>query len=260
MMDDPPRLRSNSGSVEALLLQSSRNGEPPPDVEEEVWRRVQLITAAGTAVGAAGLAAQTAAAGSNMVKGALWLSVLKWTAVVAVVVPTAGVVGHWAIRREAAPAASSAGVTTASGVPRALDVGRVPPESSSVPDVVPADIPAATLAPDAPTPEIPAPRIHPASGTVPAQDAPSALRKESLSLGAARAQFAAGNPRSALDSVARLGVEFPHGRLLQEREMLAIDCLAALGDSAGARTRARAFLDRFPASPYLAHVRQILAR
>jgi hypothetical protein len=42
--------------------------------------------------------------------------------------------------------------------------------------------------------------------------------------------------------------------------MLAIDCLAALGDSAGARTRATAFLDRFPASPYLAHVRQILAR
>jgi hypothetical protein len=37
-----------------------------------------------------------------------------------------------------------------------------------------------------------------------------------------------------------------------------MDCLAALGDGEGARTRARAFLDRFPMSPYLAHVRQLV--
>ena len=55
-------------------------------------------------------------------------------------------------------------------------------------------------------------------------------------------------------------MEFPHGRLVQEREVLAIDCLAALGEGEAARARAAAFLARFPVSPYAAHVRPFAER
>jgi hypothetical protein len=256
---DPPRLRSNVGSLEALLLRSSRSGEPPPEVEDEVWRRVQAVTAAGAALGATGLAVQTAATGSKLAKGALWLSMLKWTAVVAVAMPAAGVAAgmasRWAVRREAT---STAGLARGLAAARPLVAASALPAPDSLPDS--ADIPAPVLAAEPPRSGVVAPRARVASVASTAQDAPSALRKESLSLGSARGKFAAGDPRGALDEVARLGVEFPHGRLVQEREVLAIDCLAALGDGEAARTRAAAFLARFPVSPYAAHVRPFAER
>jgi hypothetical protein len=79
-------------------------------------------------------------------------------------------------------------------------------------------------------------------------------------LRAAQERYAGGDPRGALDDVGRLSAQFPLGWLVQEREVLAMDCLAALGDRVGARARAQTFLDRFPQSPYLAHVRQFVER
>jgi hypothetical protein len=254
MMADPPRLRSDSESLEALLLRSSRSCEPPPLAEDEVWRRVQVMTAAGAAVGATGLAVQTASAGSvgsKIAAGGLWLSVMKWTAVVAVALPATGEGARWALHRGAGPAAVSKTAT-----PQPLVIAGGPQEQGVAPDSVQAT-PAAVVVRTAPKPAA-SPRAHSASAAESiTQDGPSALRKESLSLGAARAKFAAGDARGALDEIARLGAEFPHGRLVQEREVLAMDCLAALGDTESARTRAVAFLGRFPASPYLAHVRQL---
>jgi outer membrane protein assembly factor BamD (BamD/ComL family) len=86
----------------------------------------------------------------------------------------------------------------------------------------------------------------------------SALTVESDMLAAARARLAAGDPRGALTEIARLGSQFPHGRLLQEREVVAIDSLEALGDNEMARARSTAFLKQFPVSPYAAHLRRIL--
>jgi hypothetical protein len=86
----------------------------------------------------------------------------------------------------------------------------------------------------------------------------SALRAESEQLGVARSHLAAGDYRGALDEVRRLQGRFPRGRLLQEREVVAIDALAGMGDHAGARERAQAFMKRFPASPYSAHVLHIV--
>jgi len=252
-MADPPRLSSNAGSLEALLLRSSRSGEPPATAEEDVWRRIQVATAAGAAAGATGLAVQTAATGSKLVKGALWLSVLKWTAVVAVGVPAAGMAAHWAVRGDA----RSTAITKAAVAPRPLVVTPLAPAAAADSAEAPAPAPAFVPEPARPAAQ---PRGRVTTGATMPTDAPSALRKESLSLGAARAKFAAGDPHGALDEVARLGVAFPHGRLVQEREILAMDCLAALGDGEGARARARAFLDRFPESPYIAHVRQLVER
>jgi outer membrane protein assembly factor BamD (BamD/ComL family) len=86
----------------------------------------------------------------------------------------------------------------------------------------------------------------------------SALLAESALLGDARAKLAAENSRGALDDVARLENRFPHGRLVQEREVVAIDAHAGLGNRAALRARAQAFLERFPQSPYASHVRQSL--
>ncbi len=86
----------------------------------------------------------------------------------------------------------------------------------------------------------------------------SALTVEGDMLAAARARLAGGDPRGALAEIARLSSQVPHGRLLQEREVVAIDSLEALGDNEGARARSTAFLRQFPASPYAAHMRRIL--
>jgi hypothetical protein len=257
MMGDPPRLRSASGSLEALLLRSSRTLEPPPSAEEEVWGKLQVMTAAGAAATAAGLAAPTAA-GSKIVAKALWLSALKWGAVLAVAVPAAGVATHYALHRPAA------GVAVA---PAPVPIVSLLPNLAGGPLQAPAPEAAESVA----APAVVAPLVAPAvnadtplaqrvRGIPGRREASSALKKEGLSLGAARAKFAQGDARGALEDASRLGAEFPHGRLVQEREVLAIDCLAALGDTEAERSRAHAFLARFPASPYVAHVRQLLER
>ncbi len=221
-----------------------------------MWRRVQVMTAAGAALGATALGAQGASAGSTIAARAVWSSVLKWTAVIAVGAPSVGLTAHWAIHRDAGSASVAAKTAVA---PPSLAIA--PSLEASSADAPPAGTPA-DVHPGTPRPAAALPQ-HPhgvPGGRASVQEAPSALKRESLSLAAARAKYASGNPRDALDDVARLGIEFPHGRLVQEREVLAMDCLEAVGDSDGAHARARAFLDHFPASPYLAHVRQVAER
>jgi hypothetical protein len=259
-MADPPRLRSDSGSLEALLLGSARSCEPPALAEQEVWRRIQVIGATGAAVGAAGLAAQSASAGSKWVAGAVWSSILKWTAIVAVGVPAAGLPARWALQRMARPAAAVA-VAKPAIAPRPVATEGVPPVDDSPAHGNQTGTPSPVdLGPQRPAAAWPRHVGGAASGGSTVREVPSDLRRESLSLAAARAKYASGNPRDALDDVARLGVEFPHGVLVQEREVLAIDSLTALGDTDGARLRAQMFLDRFPMSPYLAHVRHLTGR
>ena len=220
-----------------------------------MWRRVQVMTAAGAALGATALGAHGASAGSTIAARAVWSSLLKWTAVIAVGAPSVGLTAHWALHRDAGSASVAAKTAVA---PPPLAIDSVPPREASPADAPPAVTPA-DVDPGTPRPAAALPR-HPhgvPGGGARAQEAPSALKRESLSLAAARAKYASGNPRDALDDVARLGIEFPHGRLVQEREVLAMDCLEAVGDGDGAHARARAFLDHFPASPYLAHVRQV---
>jgi hypothetical protein len=221
-----------------------------------VWGKLQVMTAAGaaaTAATAAGLAGPTAVS-SKLVAKALWLSALKWGAVLAIAVPAVGVATHYALHRRA-PAVA---VTPAPIVSLRTSVADGPSQPSeatepAAPQALVAPLVAPAVGADTPLPQ----RVH---GTPGRHDGSSALREEGLSLGAARAKFAQGDARGALEDVSRLGAEFPRGRLVQEREVLAIDCLAALGDVEAERSRAHAFLARFPASPYVAHVRQLLER
>jgi hypothetical protein len=53
---------------------------------------------------------------------------------------------------------------------------------------------------------------------------------------------------------------FPHGMLSQERETIAIESLARLGNRTAAQQRADRFLNTFPTSPYAARIRAAVAR
>jgi hypothetical protein len=90
-------------------------------------------------------------------------------------------------------------------------------------------------------------------------DRASQLRVESGELRAARSKLAAGDFQGALADTARLSAQFPHGVLSQEREVVAIDALTGLGEGAAARSRAQAFLARYPDSPYAARLRRLVA-
>jgi len=245
---DPPRLRSEAGTLEGRLLRSAPSFEPAPGAQEELWRRVQVATAVGVAAGAAGVATHTAAAAAPEVAGkAIWLTLLKWGAVVAVGVPAAG-------------AATQAVLARMQAKPHQVVEAGPPPVARSAPVTVPsepASAPPSVPASDAPS--IPAHASHPPRHAPPsAAEARSALRAEGVLLTSARTKLATGAYRGALEDVARLGAQFPEGRLVQEREVVAIDALAGLGDRAAMRARSLAFLERYPQSPYAAHVRQLL--
>jgi hypothetical protein len=251
---DPPRLRLKSGSWEARLLRASPSLEPPAHAQEEVWRRLKGLAAVGAATGAVGLGAHSAAAAGNVAGKAMWAWALPWAAgaVLAVGVPAVGVTTYWAVHRQAHRA--NVTVTAAPAAPaRGEEVAEGPaPEPEVAQTAAPVPVAEAPVR-EAPTRE--APRSKTASRT-----ASSALKAESLLLAAARAKFAAGDASGALDDVGRLGAQFPHGKLVQEREVVAIDCLAALGDRAAMRARALAFRERYPNSPYTSHVRQVLGQ
>jgi hypothetical protein len=89
--------------------------------------------------------------------------------------------------------------------------------------------------------------------------APEPARPSELSL-IQRAEAARGRPAEALavlDTHQRL---YPQGNLAQEREVLAIELLLKVGQSAQARSRAAQFQERYPSSAHLPRVRALLAR
>jgi outer membrane protein assembly factor BamD (BamD/ComL family) len=64
----------------------------------------------------------------------------------------------------------------------------------------------------------------------------------------ARRHLRDGRPRAALALLTRHQRRWPHGALEQEREVLAVEALAASGDDRAARDRATLFLRRHPGS------------
>jgi hypothetical protein len=67
------------------------------------------------------------------------------------------------------------------------------------------------------------------------------------------------DPATALSLAERHAAKFPSGQLVEEREVLAIEALAALGRADDATARAESFLGRNPHTPYRARVARALA-
>ena len=82
------------------------------------------------------------------------------------------------------------------------------------------------------------------------------LESESRRVARAHALLRAGDAGAALALLDALARDEPNGLLVQEREALVVEALAALGRHDAARARADAFLARFPRSPHTAAVRR----
>jgi len=103
------------------------------------------------------------------------------------------------------------------------------------------------------------PRRSPPRRALPAPRAASdtdALLREAELLEKARMGVAR-DPAGALRALEDHRASFPGGQLTAEREYLAIDALARLGRHAEARARAKAFVARFPSSPFAERARRI---
>jgi hypothetical protein len=107
----------------------------------------------------------------------------------------------------------------------------------------------ATVPPPTPSPAVAPPR--------PVAARPAPVETEIALLLRARRALAAGDAARALAVLERHRRRWPAGELLQEREVLTIQALAAAGSRAEARQRADAFLARFPSSTLAVTVRQL---
>ncbi|WP_437279569.1 tetratricopeptide repeat protein [Sorangium sp. So ce375] len=246
-MGDPERLlsiKSGADPIERELLGSVRHVGPPEGAKERAWRGIAGQLAAGTIVGAA--AGSSAAAATKPGVGSLLSSALSLKA--AAVLVGGGLLlggGYWALSSSAeAPAP-----------PRAAAPERAPAEAPQAP-VAPAPEPKA-LPPepplDASTGEEPTRRP---SGPKPTET--DLLRAESALLTEARAALRSGDAAAAAAILDRLRAQFPKGVLRQEREVLAIDVLAARGNAQEAKRRAQAFVKQYPKSPHSAKLKRFL--
>ena len=92
-----------------------------------------------------------------------------------------------------------------------------------------------------------------------ASESPNA-RDESQLIASARTALRSGSGAFALQLLDRAESRFPQGILVQEREALRVESLAALGRTAEARTRADAFMRAYPKSPHLGRVSRYATR
>jgi hypothetical protein len=239
--DDPERLLGEQGSGDdplvRALLGSVQSADPPEGAKDKAWRAIAVRLAAAAAAGAA--ASSSAAAAKA---GVGWLAPGTLAGKAALTVAAGAVaVGGYLAAQQALP----------SRTPNAA-AGR----RASAPIAAPSRAPSAQAEETRPPPER-AEQHAPARGAE--IQPPDRLRAESALLAEARAQLRAGHAARAETTLARLQARFPDGVLVQEREVLTIEVLAARGDVQGARRRASAFVQAHPRSPHNAKLRDFLA-
>jgi hypothetical protein len=247
MMSDPRRLLSTTGDeheVERRLLRGLRDVAAPPDAKAETWTRLQVQLAATVAVAAGAAAAQSVASTQIGLAASTALRTVAIKLGIGVLVAgsvTVGVVALWP--RE---------------TPRIDSPTIVPAPSVPAPVVTPLN-PGPRIAPESPGAISP---VQPDSRAVHPRRLESAVVPDPLSVEAAmiteaRSQLRGGDARAALATLGRLRSRSRNGALEQEREILTIQALSALGETEAARRRARAFVTRYPDSPHATQVRGI---
>jgi hypothetical protein len=275
-MGDPERLlglTSDSDELERDLLGSIRDVSPPPGAKDQAWDGIAVHVAAVAVVGAAtaatqaamgssaGAAAEAAGAGTTTVLGAgpkgsaaaLGVATKAFTVKVVLGVVLAGSTvaagGWWASRqvvRRAAIAPTSNEHVTSEPSPNVP-----PPPATMTTD------PCDPAFPTAPCPNVATPPSSDRSSRIADEPRPrNSLGVESRMLTEARAELRSGDPRAAMSTLERLQARSPKGVLMQEREVLTIQVLAALGDTAAASRRAKEFLKAYPSSPHAPQLRR----
>jgi hypothetical protein len=236
-MGDPERLLGPGGcdELERELLGSIRDVSPPPGAKGQAWEGIAVQIAAASAIGAGAAAAQAATGTAAAKTTALGAAAKALTAKVVIGVALGGTTlaagGYWAAHRRVEPPTVEPS-----------------PNLRPAPEPI-ANAPAATVAADPPTPPdrpsrpIDEPRQR------------NLLAIESRMLTEARAELRGGDARAAMATLDRMQARFPKGVLTQEREVLTIQVLAALGEGAAASRKAREFLQAYPNSPHAPQLR-----
>jgi hypothetical protein len=264
MMSDPKRYLSTTGDehgIERSLLRGLRDVAAPPHAKAETWTRLQtqlaataVVTAGAVAAQSVGGAAPGSAAGAGVVStptGLATSGVLRTVAIklgLGVLVAGSMTVGAVALWPRATPVMTSRTMAPARSVPAPVVAPRAP-DPRTLPAPVTENPGAAPIAqPDSrPT----RPRRPEAVIT------PDPLSVEAAMITRARAQLRGGDAPAALSTLSRLRSRARNGALAQERELLTIQALSALGQTEAARRRARAFVASYPDSPHASLVRGI---
>jgi hypothetical protein len=239
-MSDPERWLSGNGEGDALerdLLASLRKVDPPDGAKAIAWDALATRVAGAAGAAAIGTAAATGLRGATF---ALKAAATKVALGVAVAGATVGGVAVWVHVRAASQTAPSP--PHAEGPRPAHAEG---PSPASAPEA------SGGLASGPVVPE----RSPSPSGPATTRSTPDRLHgdrlgAESALLTEARAELRRGDVTAAQATLARMQAAFPNGVLGQEREVLAIEVLAAGGKTDAARRRARAFIEAHPESPH----------
>ncbi|HEX3772178.1 MAG TPA: tetratricopeptide repeat protein [Polyangiaceae bacterium] len=244
-MSDPERWLRGTEDGDALerdLLASLRSVRPPEGAKEAAWEGMAAQLAGAALVGTA------AATGLRGVALALKASATKIVLGVALAGAAVGGAAVYVHARATSAAEKGAAAESAPRVEaRRAGAAPVGEPAVSVPSigVPPAD--AQRAAPDPAPPARPAERAR-----------PDRLGAESALLTQARAELRRGDLDAAQATLARMQAAFPNGVLGQEREVLAIEVLAAGGKTDAAKRRARAFIEAHPESPHRTKLGRLL--
>jgi hypothetical protein len=241
----------------ARLFEEERASQvPEPIARREVLARVEksllLATLAAGAVQGAATGAGASAAATGLTSN---LAKLK----IALLLGAAGTFAAGvAVGRSTAPSPTPAPVAS-------TPVAMVTPASEAASASASSSPPVASTSAKpsaAPSSEV-LPTATSAAPSISASAAPAAsddLPKEQALLDTARAALARGRADDALAAVASHASTFPRGRLVEDREALAVQAHAAAGHADDARKRAERFRTRYPKSIYLPAIDRALAR
>ncbi len=271
MNTDPVRLLDGGELTrdERRALDADHASASPVGAKRAIWAALSLKLAAPATAAAAALssgAPATASAASTVATAS------SLTAVALVKSATLGVALGAAVGTGLYFGAPSEAPRPAPAVVGSRGVGnlgatsvRVPFHAAAHPSSAPPAAAASDSAPPVPvttppvpvtTPPVERPTPHvEASAPAPAPT-PPLVEGESRRVARAHALLRSGDAGAALTLLDALARDEPNGLLVQEREALLVETLAALGRRDSARAHADAFLARYPRSPHTAAVRR----
>lgn len=267
---------SEADDAERAVLRAGLGEAPPPELEDEILKRVLAVAlapapvdpgAVGAGVGpAAPLPAATAAsAAAATTKAVSTLALLGKGFVAGVGVSVAVAAGqHWVTREPARPVPTETARTSELGAPpkAAAVAPRTPPPTRPAPSAAPSSPPLEVAeskgavrgiqrSAEASRAEVAHVASEPAVG---ARRPSSQLEQEAALLKTARQQLRQGSLAASFATLESSRQQFSASELAQEREALMIELLYRSGQHEAAAARARAFLQLHPESP---HRRQV---
>jgi hypothetical protein len=248
---------------------------PPRGAKDEGWTGIAAQLTAAVSVGAAGAAAHGAASAeagattataakagvgaavssgsSGLVTGAVSKALVTKIAVALALGASTIGAGTWYMQQRAALSSTTAPRANDPSSAALVTQPATPDQPTEAPPLAPETVANAPAVPVEATPQPAQPKRT--DSTARARDS---LEDESAMLTEARAQLRSGDARASMATLDRLRTQFPKGVLVQEREVLGIEVLAALGDSEGASRKARAFSEAHPNSPHTAKLRRFI--